>query len=734
MIGLFGFLLLFISAVQAVYSDEAFETDWQLQNVGEYRCVFENGDQKYLVALSELGNKTLISFINEFNGNLFYRQQLEFRAVDAMTTEHGAEFVLKDDHGLLRAFNGSTGFPIEKDLSNFSFNSHCKPNMSGFKVMNNSLQIIDPDSSLVVFQVDIWDTFEKVEYIRTDFAGNLKLLYSTVDSEYVFQSIEEGGVKSEWSRDEKTTDVVAHTVIDLPDSSLDAISQELLMEEDTASSWDAYRYRVSKNWQRFKQFLERHNYSPGTMVNNMLKSDDDNSNKKRDLIFGLAKYLVVATEKSRIVALSIKNGTTEWSLQSSLNDIVLLEWFPQSRELVAFGKDGTYELYSLANLSSPALAKTGDLGKKSIKSISLLDGFNFLVTTYDGLSSVVSLSPNDEPTPNTFICTHDETHIHGNLVSSNGQLKETWTIALEESEKLVGFAVREHHPVVTLGQTLGDRTVLYKYLYPNLACYAVFNSASGRLYVNLIDTVTGALFYTQYHDDRTNPDMPMDMVFGEHWFVYSYFSEEPIPEQKLVVVDLFESLQPNTRVSASSTELDPLKGVHRPEVLSKAYFFPEVIKHMRLSETKFGITIKSIVLELENGQITYLTRTLLNARREQEFKMSDDDKKEFMMVPYHSTLPINDHFMITHVRHLIWGPNSKLISIPTNLESTSFVCDLGHDIFCAMISPSGQFDVMSPTFERVKLIGTIVGLIVLCYFVKPSVEAKKLKNSWMVRS
>ncbi|GAV48573.1 hypothetical protein ZYGR_0K00780 [Zygosaccharomyces rouxii] len=731
-----GLLLLLLSAsVQAIYSDEAFVSDWQLQNVGEYQCVFENKNSQYLVTLSQLDQKSLLSFINEFNGEILFRQPIDFAGLDVMVIDNGSEFVIKDDNSQLRSFNGSTGFPLEKDVSGYNFKSSCQPDMTGFKLKNKTLQVLDPESQLVVFKIDLGDTFQRIEYIYTDFKGTLKVLYSTTDSKYVFQLVENGELVSEWFRDESQSDVVAHTVIDLPDYSLDAISHELVEEEHTSGPWEAYRYRVSTNLQRFKDILRKYHYSPGAMITEMLKTDDDVSKEERELVFGLAKHLVVATQKGRLSALNIKNGVVEWSVQSNLNDILLLEWFADSSELVAVDRDGQYEFYDLTDLSQPKLIKKDRYGLTKIETISLLEDQKFLITTEDGQKSIVSLSSKDDkPLTSTFVSTHDKSHIYGHVVAADGQLRNTWVTSLNDDEEIVSFAKREDTPTVSLGHILGNRTVLYKYLYPNLVSYAVFNKKTGSLYINLIDSVNGALLHSQVHDDNVDPRLPIEMVFGENWFIYSYFSSQPIPEQKLAVVELYESLEPNHRVSDNSTQLNPLRGVHPPEVIAQSYFFPEVIKHMQLSHTKFGITTKSVVLELESGQLTYLSRALLNARRKDESQLSDDDKKEFMIMPYFSTLPINDRFIITHIRHLIMGPHSKLISIPTNLESTSIVCNLGHDVFCGKITPSGQFDIMSPNFEKGKLIATIVGLVILCYFIRPSVEAKKLKNSWMVRN
>ncbi|MCG4627912.1 hypothetical protein L0N15_17730, partial [Anaerostipes hadrus] len=65
--------------------------------------------------------------------------------------------------------------------------------------------------------------------------------------------------------------------------------------------------------------------------------------------------------------------------------------------------------------------------------------------------------------------------------------------------------------------------VLYKYLYPNLAAYLIANEEHHTITFNLIDTITGEILITQEHKDSPDFRVPMDIVFGEYWVVYSYF-------------------------------------------------------------------------------------------------------------------------------------------------------------------------------------------------------------------
>lgn len=728
-------LLLKKIAVSAIYVEEAFISDWQLESVGPYECILENTDHELLIILSDYESKTMVSFVNETSGDLLFRETLDFKAYDAMMANDGSQYILKDSFGKLFAFDGSSGFPLQDDMTNYQFVSTCTPDLSNVKMTENSLKVIDAESQLELFHADLPGSFKTIEFLHTDYIGSLRVLYSTSDAKYVFHSFLNGELQYEWYRDESINNITAHTFIDLPDTVLETISQELSGERNFSNVWEAYQFRAVSDWRRIMNLLRENHYSPGKILTKLMKFDSGASSNELDVKFGLAKYLVVATSQGRIAALDLKNGTEVWNFDSGLQEILLLKWSAEEKEFLAFAKDGSYSFYDVSSALQPVLKETGSLYDGEIDALSQLDFNEYFVKFQSGHKRIISLG-NDAPncTAKTFITDHDKNGVYGYITEDDGNLKNTWQITLEQHEEIVAFAGRESNSAVILGHALGNRTVLYKYLYPNLASYAVLNVDTGYLYINLIDTVSGELLHTQFHDDKVDGELPINILFGEYWFSYSYFSTEPIPEQKLVVVELYESLEANQRVSNASMKYNPLHGVHKPQVLSKSYFFPEIIRRMAISRTKFGITSKAIILELENGQITYISKDILSARRVVESEMTDADKKEFMAVPYLSTIPINDHFIITHSRSMLMGNNAQLVSIATNLESTSIVCDIGFDVFCSKISPSGQFDIMSPSFEKGKLLATIVGLVVLCYFLRPSVEASKLKKLWLVRN
>ncbi|KAG0668308.1 hypothetical protein C6P45_004816 [Maudiozyma exigua] len=755
---LFTFLVCFWSSfVNAVYRDEAFKVDWQVSTIGEYRCVLKDySAENQLIILSDFSeSETLISYVNKTSGDVLLRYSVPYKITDAMIDSESQQLVLKLNDNLV-SIDLNAGLPVTNETngithdSDFTFQSSCAvPDVKiDSKNGKQTLKIVDKTMGLPVFDIELPESFTEVKYLSTDHSQNLRFIVGNEDSQYVYFNYTNGGqnLTSTWEKDESLIDIVDSTFCDLKDSTIDAIRSEMVEEKEIDDIFNAYIYRVKKNFNRVKNYLQQNEYSPGRVFTSLLKENELMGTKneeltyKRDLRFGLAKLLIVATRTGKVAALHISQGVkTMWSINTGIEDVVAIDYNSHKDQLVIIGNDGSFKVYNSINEHMPpSLIKDKKFNLSSnIEKISQIIDDVFFLSLSDKSKKIVSVNESVSSKANGYFVTdHDEKSINGYMVSSDNELVSTWSVDLNDEEKIVAFSARTEDPVVNVGNVLGNRTVLYKYLYPNLVSYAVVNEIDNTLYINLIDTITGELMYSQKHgqDEKVDINSPINLVFGENWFVYSYFASVPIPEQRLTVVELYESLVANEKKSNSSENYNPLKGnIKRPEAISKSYYFPQVIQDLKLTSTKFSITSKAIIIKLVNEQITFIPKFVLNARSKEESKMSDDDKKEFMASPYIAGIPINDNFIISHQRELIMGDDSKIVSTATNLESTSIVCEIGNDIFCSRIYPSGQFDVMSPSFEKIQLFGTIFIVMVIVYYLRPMVANKRLRSLWLIK-
>ena len=76
------------------------------------------------------------------------------------------------------------------------------------------------------------------------------------------------------------------------------------------------------------------------------------------------------------------------------------------------------------------------------------------------------------------------------------------------------------------GRVMADRSVLFKYINPNLAfVLAEGKDASLKTFINiyLLDLVTGRIVFSATHKRVTGP---YHIVHSENWAVYTYYNEK----------------------------------------------------------------------------------------------------------------------------------------------------------------------------------------------------------------
>jgi ER membrane protein complex subunit 1 len=154
-----------------------------------------------------------------------------------------------------------------------------------------------------------------------------------------------------------------------------------------------------------------------------------------------------------------------------------------------------------------------------------------------------------------------------------------------------------------------------------------------------------------------------------------------------------------------------------------------------------------------NGQIQSFPRLLLNPRRTKA-KPTSEDQEEWLL-QYDPVLPDDAHRVLSHSYHVryhisplfyeytIWTkclffPSlssqvaniRRILTSPAYLESTSLVFAYGLDLFFTRVAPSGTFDVLSETFNKVQLVFTICGLAAAILVTRPMVRRKRLREKW----
>ncbi|KPI42619.1 ER membrane protein complex subunit 1 [Cyphellophora attinorum] len=311
-------------------------------------------------------------------------------------------------------------------------------------------------------------------------------------------------------------------------------------------------------------------------------------------------------------------------------------------------------------------------------------------------------------------------------------VRRTWTLQARNGEKFVSAVSRPHKDAVaSIGKVLGDRSVLYKYVSPNLAVLTSASATTFSLY--LIDAVTGSTLYTTSHSGGFNRASP-SVVLSENWFAYSFSSQDPDTlalNTQLIIAELYESANPNDRGALAAqtnySSYSPSAGT-LPHVITQSFTVSEPLTHLAVTQTSQGITTRQLLAVLANSNgIASIPREILNARRPVDRDPTNNEKEEGLF-RYNPILELEPRNLLSHSREVLGV--KEIITSDSLLESTSLVFAYGHDVFGTSVTPSGAFDILGKGFNRIQLLLTIVALFGGVSLVRPLVTKKKVEAGW----
>ncbi|ODV97254.1 hypothetical protein PACTADRAFT_1825 [Pachysolen tannophilus NRRL Y-2460] len=525
-----------------------------------------------------------------------------------------------------------------------------------------------------------------------------------------------------WSRDESLSNITDYTIISEHED-LSVATKELEHEENSFFI-NAYFYRLKSDL--LKLFSKQ----------NKVDKFDDNSKLN---YFGFNKKLIILTSNNKLFAFrterNANNDQLLWKVQ--LDDVY---------SKVESSNDLIY-LFSSSTVTTvdPLNGKVTEIKRfdKKIEKIMKIDDIFYLRLKDEQNLTIIDQTQQILEPEYIIELKNNNTLVEGSIIKGTEQVK-TWSYEIDSTfEEIVSLTARQDNKnenIASVGIVLGDGKVLYKYLYPNLATLAIYNHKEKSLSINLINILTGEFLFTNNHENEEihKEEFNINVIYDENFIIYSYFSLLPTPDQKIVVIDMFESLTPNVRYSEEGRLLSSFNETILPEISTKSFIFPEKIKSLIVSRTRFGVTTKAILALLYNGQIVSIPKFLLNSRRvDMNRDLTATEKQEFMMMSYNPVIPFYDQAAVTNLRNLMIIENidksfEELVSTPTNLESTSIVCSVDYDIYCTRIQPSLQFDLLGNGFDKLKLIGTILVLCVGVFISQPMMKNKRLRALWEI--
>ncbi|XP_077267914.1 ER membrane protein complex subunit 1 isoform X4 [Temnothorax americanus] len=550
-----------------------------------------------------------------------------------------------------------------------------------------------------------------------------------------------------WTREEALASIVAVEIMELPMSDRDqAIETEFDQKEsiDVDSSWDVlsmFLRRITSQINQARAFFQT-----------ILDLVPQQSNQRIDLVqdkFGLHKMIVAVTSAGKLYGIETRKGEIIWQLRlpnirgfTKLSDTMILyvqrgsRHFPHPPQCALLAEDketGQGVIYTFNPITGQSLDGLVKLGYK-IKQSMLLH-----VATDDFLRGILILDARDKVHvypesatavaaslgKNTYLFTADQTTgILSGFSLSYSTTQEliahkVWELLLSPRNQKITQVVAKNpiERVHSQGRVLSDRSVLYKYINPNLV--AIVTEGIGHAHKNtlnlyLLDVVSGAMIFSITHKRVRSP---IHIVHSENWLVYSYFNEKG-RRTEIATLELYEG-----KIQSNTTVFSSLATTKLPIVERQAFIFPASIEYMQETITEKGITSKHIIVALANGGILELPWMMVDPRRPINPEMREEG-----VIPYMPEIPVHMDAIINYNQSV-----SRVMGIytsPSGLESTCLVFVHGLDLFYTRVAPSKTFDVLKEDFDYYLIVIVLAALLISSYVTKKLASQKAQKQAW----
>ncbi|KAK9507318.1 hypothetical protein O3M35_007202 [Rhynocoris fuscipes] len=546
-----------------------------------------------------------------------------------------------------------------------------------------------------------------------------------------------------WIREEALANILTVDMIDLPVSDAEAAIEKEFADKEGGIIGMLTR-RLSSQLLQLKSLM---NTLIG-LASSQVKSPG--RNLVRDT-FGLHKIIVAVTKSSKIFGIDNEKGDITWQIY--LKD---LTYFSRHKEevpmylqrtsrhlpypailtlLMKHKITGETVLFSFNPITGQPSSETGPNGKNlgcRISQALLLPKatedfiYGLLLLTKDSKVLIWPESAKSVALQTANVLYMYNVNIEDGTISGYNFIKqgellmplELWNLNMPEKiVAVVGKRLGER--VHSQGRVLADRSVLYKYINPNLI--VIVTHSQDPLHKNtvgviLLDSVSGYVVSSLVHKRAT---LPIHVVHSENWIVYSFFNDKS-RRTEIVSLDLYEG-----KVQKNSTVFSSLHPPVNLLIERQAYIFPFTISAMKETITEKGITSKHVLVGLSTGSVMEVPWALLDPRRSINPTPEMRDEGVLPYVP-ELVLPMESIITYNHTLANIKGIHTS----PATLESTSLVLIYGLDLFYTRVAPSKTFDVLKDDFEYWLITAVLTGLILAAYITKRLASRKALKQAW----
>lgn len=363
--------------------------------------------------------------------------------------------------------------------------------------------------------------------------------------------------------------------------------------------------------------------------------------------------------------------------------------------------------------------------------------------------------------------------IRGHLFNSKGQF-DLWKFS-RENEKIISLTRRSYGNLVVAQNALvlPDRSIIYKYLIPNIGIITTSKETVGEksIILYIVNLITGQI-YGRFEKEiglTTDVENEVHISFEENFIILTTPDKFSKLDTQICSIDLFESLKPDKSFTKGFSSYSPFDNAILPAFASQCFILPGIIVDaVSISNTKHNIATKNIIIRTNLGQIIALPKMVIDGRRngligdfknilnfESSVALLDDNRTSVLSpsvqrinnnayaasiasrFTYDPIININPQFILTHHRKMIstkYVNDGKrdLLTNPTELESTTYVLSVEGDIFVTFLRTSGSFDRLTSSFNTKVVIITLIVLFLGIAFVRPKTEKIKLLGKWIL--
>ncbi|KAI1231383.1 hypothetical protein IHE44_0007829 [Lamprotornis superbus] len=556
-------------------------------------------------------------------------------------------------------------------------------------------------------------------FLKKDDSVGYRALVQTEDHMLMF--LQQPG-KVVWSREESLAEVVSLEMVDLPltgaqaelegefgkkaDGLLGMFLKRLSSQLILLQAWTAHLWKMFYDARK-----------PRSQIKNEINID----NLARDE-FNLQKMMVMVTASGKLFGIESSSGTILWKQYlrnvrpgSSFKLMVqrTTAHFPHPPQCTLLIKDKETKM-SFLYVFNPIFGKKSQVAPPVLKrpilqtlllpimdqdyaKVLLLIDDEYKVTPFPATKNVLRQLEEIAHSIYFYLVDAEQGKLSGFRLKKDLSTEESWEVAIPtEVQRIVTVkGKRSNEHVHSQGRVMGDRSVLYKSLNPNLLAVVTESTDTHHertfIGIYLMDGVTGRIIHSSVQKKAKGP---VHMVHSENWVVYQYWNTKA-RRNEFTVLELYEGTEQYNATAFSSLDRPIL-----PQVLQQSYIFPSAISAMEATITERGIT----------------SRHLLSSAGPSA--PGDPDGAEQI----HAERFINYNQTISRMR--------GIYTAPSGLESTCLVVAYGLDIFQTRVYPSKQFDVLKDDYDYVLISSVLFGLVFATMITKRLAQVKLLNRAW----